>query len=80
MHLRTWLRSLLGKSFEIASDVLRFLSDSSKGDSPTDRQPGSSNPRRPSDQLLDRGPGDGITVPDDTLGTRVVFSNQLLHL
>ena len=30
------------KVFEIDSDVLRHLSDFSKGESPTDRQPGSS--------------------------------------
>ena len=53
------------KVFEIDSDVLRCLSDFSKGESPTDRQPGSSNPRGPQDQLLNRGPREVIIVSNN---------------
>ena len=60
-HLTAWLESLSDKAFEIASDVLGRLSDF-KGESPTDSQPGSSNPRAPSAQLLNRGPREVITV------------------
>ena len=57
MHLTTWLGSLSGKALEIANDALRLLSDSSKGESPTDRQPGGLNPRGPEE----RGPKEVIT-------------------
>ena len=71
-HLGTWLGSLSGKALEIASDVLQLLSDSSKGESLAGHQPGSSNPRDPLDQLLDRGPGNVITVSNNVLGARMV--------
>ena len=76
-HLRTWLGNLSEKALEIASDVLARLSDFSEGGSPTDRQPGTSNPRGPSDQLLNRSPRQVITVTKQCLGFSYGRSNYL---
>ena len=75
-----WLYSLSGKASEIASYVLRLLSDSSKGEFPTDPQPGTSNPRQPSDQPLICGLREGVTVYDTFLGARTGVFNQSFYL
>ena len=64
-HLATWLRSLSGKTHEIASDVLRLLSDSSKGEFPTDRQHERPDPSGPSDQPFNCGPREVLTVSNN---------------
>ena len=60
-HLATWLRSLSGKAHEVASDVLRQLPDSSKRESPTERP----DPSGPSDQPLNRGSKEVLTVSNN---------------
>ena len=62
--MTAWLESLSEKALGIDSDVLGQLSHF-KGEIPTDHQPGSSNPRASSDQLLNRGPRGVITVANN---------------